>query len=170
MSATVSLLRLLWPFLKEMFLGDKTVMQAIRTNKMRVFLLFMVLGSFAMNLFVLPRTYEISAQYVELERAHKKLKAEGGDISKLTAELDQLKKEKDGLTKDLEEAKASQGTTDGQLRTAKQRNDFLAQQVTACQYELDHQPECKLTMTPQPKSNRYDSFRDQMERWRKEEE
>lgn len=170
MSATVSLLRLLWPFLKEMFLGDKTLTQAIRTNKTRVLLLFLVLGSFAMNLFVLPRTYEISAQYVELERAHKKLKAEGGDITKLTEEIAQLKTDKAQLTKDLDEAKGAQGTTDGQLRTAKQRNDFLAQQITACQYELDHQPECKVTMTNPPKSNRYDSFRDQMERWRKEEE
>lgn len=164
MSATVSLLRLLWPFLKEMFLGDKTVMQAIRTNKTRVLLLFLVLGSFAMNLFVLPRTYEISAQYVELERAHKKLKAEGGDITALTAERDQLKKE-------LDEAKATQDLSQTQIAKSKQRENYLSGQVTACQYELDHQPECKMTMSPQSaKSNRYDSFLQQMERWRKEEE
>lgn len=164
MSATVTTLRLLWPFLKEMFLGDKTVGQALKTNKMRVLLLFLVLGSFAMNFFVLPRTYEISAQYVELERAHKKLKAEAGDITALAAERDQVKKDLSSAQSTLDEVRT-------QLGKSKQREKLLSDQLSSCQFDLEHTPECKApTSSPSSRSNRYDLFREQMERLKKEED
>lgn len=61
---------LLWPFLKELFLGKKTLGEALKTNKGRVFLIFAIVGSFAMNVWLIPNVIRISADYVELKHRY----------------------------------------------------------------------------------------------------
>lgn len=79
MSASGFAIKYLWPFLKELVLGDKTVREAIRTNKMRVFVLLLIVCSFLVNFNAVPRLWEISASYVKLEKKYDKLLQEGGD-------------------------------------------------------------------------------------------
>lgn len=66
----VKTIRFLWPFLKEMILGDKTVRQALRTNLGRVLLIAVILLSIVANFFTIPRLLEISYAQVELKRRY----------------------------------------------------------------------------------------------------
>lgn len=158
MSATVTTLRLLWPFLKEMLLGDKTLSEAIKTNKMRVLLLFLILGSFAMNLFVVPRVFDISSQYVELEKEHKKLVDATKDVETLTADAqalrDELDKTKEGLV-----------AIQKNLQTTKSNEKFLTDQLALCK---STKPNCP-TAAPPVKNNRYEQYLKQLDRMNKEE-
>lgn len=63
-------LRFLWPFLKEMILGDKTLKEALKTNFWRVLLIVGIIVSIALNFFTIPRLLEISYAHVELKRKH----------------------------------------------------------------------------------------------------
>lgn len=165
MSAVVGTLKFLWPFLKEMVLGDKTMGQAIKTNKMRVLLLFLILGSFATNIVVVPRTYEISAQYLDLEREHKKAVDSGAENLKLS---DQVKDLEGRLS--LSQDSDKKNWTD--LEASRKRVGELVQQI---QDIIRNPPMCKpTTSTPAPPLNqprsRFDALRDDLERIRKEEE
>jgi hypothetical protein len=60
-------LSFLFPFIKEMVLGDKTVKEALKTNKTRVLVLVLILASFAMNFWLVPKIIRISAYAVSLE-------------------------------------------------------------------------------------------------------
>jgi hypothetical protein len=71
--SSFKLIALLFPFVKEMILGEKTIREAIRTNKMRVFLIGLILLSFFLNLVVIPKLVKISADYVMLDRRYKDL-------------------------------------------------------------------------------------------------
>lgn len=68
---------LLWPFLKELFLGKKTLREALKTNKGRVFLIVVIIGSVLMNLWLIPNIVRISTDYVELKHRYELLKTEG---------------------------------------------------------------------------------------------
>jgi outer membrane biosynthesis protein TonB len=63
----------LFPFIKEMILGEKSIKEALKTNKMRVFLIGLILLSFFLNMFTLPKLVKISADYVILDRKYKEL-------------------------------------------------------------------------------------------------
>jgi hypothetical protein len=65
---------LLWPFLKELFLGKKTLREALKTNKGRVFVILAVIGSVIMNVWLVPNTMRISLDYVELKHKYDDLK------------------------------------------------------------------------------------------------
>lgn len=67
------LLTFLFPFIKEMILGEKTIKEALKTNKMRVFLIGLILLSFFLNMFTIPKLVRISADYVILDRKYKEL-------------------------------------------------------------------------------------------------
>jgi hypothetical protein len=56
----------IWPFIKEMVLGDKTLKTTIITYKKRVLLITLIFISFGMNLFTIPRLFVISNQYLNL--------------------------------------------------------------------------------------------------------
>lgn len=158
MSATVTTLRLLWPFLKEMVLGDKTLSEAIKTNKMRVLLLFLILGSFAMNLFVVPRVYDISSQYVELEKEHKKLTDATKDVETLTVDIQALRTEL-GKTKD------DLATTRTNLQTSKSSEKYLRDQIELCK---STKPNCPATPAP-AKNSRYEQYLKQLDKMSREE-
>lgn len=70
---------LLWPFLKELFLGKKTLSEALKTNKGRVFLMAAIIGSVAMNLWLVPNIVRISTDYVELKHKYDDLKTTADD-------------------------------------------------------------------------------------------
>lgn len=65
---------LLWPFLKELFLGKKTLREALKTNKGRVFIILAIIGSVVMNIWLVPNIVRISADYVELKHKYDTLK------------------------------------------------------------------------------------------------
>lgn len=66
---------LLWPFLKELFLGKKTLREALKTNKGRVFIILAIIGSVVMNIWLVPNIVRISADYVELKHKYDTLKS-----------------------------------------------------------------------------------------------
>lgn len=74
------LITFLFPFVKEMLLGEKTIREALKTNKMRVFLIGLILLSFFLNMTVIPRMIRISADYVLLDRKYKDLE-EGKSVA-----------------------------------------------------------------------------------------
>lgn len=71
----VKILTFLWPFVKELTLGDKTLLEALKTNKKKVFFAAVVMLSFAINIFVVPKLVAISNSHVILQREHDALKA-----------------------------------------------------------------------------------------------
>lgn len=70
------LLPFIWPFVKELMLGDKTVMEAFKTNKKKVIMTALIMLSFAVNIFIIPKLITISGQHVMLQREHEKLQAQ----------------------------------------------------------------------------------------------
>ena len=66
----LKVLAFLWPFIKEMVLGDKTLKEAIRDNKKKVALAFFILASLGMNFFLIARIVVISQKYLELQKLH----------------------------------------------------------------------------------------------------
>lgn len=66
----LKVLAFLWPFLKELVLGKKTVKQAIKTNKWKVFLLCLISTSFVVNLLAVPRLLAIANDYVKLNKKY----------------------------------------------------------------------------------------------------
>ena len=67
---TLKIIGFLFPFIKEMMLGEKTLKEAIKTNKFRVVIIAGILLSIVVNLFAVPRLLAISAQHIELKRKH----------------------------------------------------------------------------------------------------
>lgn len=70
------LISLLFPFVKEMVLGEKTLREALKTNKMRVFLIFLIMFSFFCNIFFIPKLIRVSTDWVILEKKYKELQHE----------------------------------------------------------------------------------------------
>lgn len=66
-------IRFFWPFLKEMFLGGKTLREAARLHFGRLLFVLLFLGSIAVNAWLFPRLLDISLQLVELKRSHSAL-------------------------------------------------------------------------------------------------
>lgn len=70
------LISFLFPFLKEMMLGEKTVREAFKTNKMRVVMLGLILLVFFGFAVTVPKLIRISADYVMLERKYHTLETQ----------------------------------------------------------------------------------------------
>lgn len=66
------ILKFIWPFIKELVLGEQTLGQALKTHKLRVLLIALIMGSFVMNVFTVPRLISISADYIKLEKKYEK--------------------------------------------------------------------------------------------------
>lgn len=66
-------LKFLWPFFKELFLGDLSLKQAVQNHKLRVLGLGMVLMSVSLNMFTIPRLVTITRQHLELIRDYQEL-------------------------------------------------------------------------------------------------
>lgn len=59
-----------WPFLKEMILGEKTIRESLKSHKGRLLLIGVILASFGLNAFTIPKLIKISAAHVELQRKY----------------------------------------------------------------------------------------------------
>lgn len=68
-------LGLAWPFIKEMMLGDKTLVQALRSNKLRLVFMAVGIASMGLNYLTLPKLYSVSLEYKNLQKTYKELKA-----------------------------------------------------------------------------------------------
>lgn len=66
----IRILVLLWPFLKEMLLDDKTIPEAMSKNKLRLIVVFFIIGSVILNFFTVPRLVHISAEFVALKKKY----------------------------------------------------------------------------------------------------
>jgi len=74
-SVTLKVLRFLWPFVREMVLGEKTLPEAVKTNKGRVFIIGLIFVSFVTNLYIVPKVWSISSDYIDLKKTHEALLA-----------------------------------------------------------------------------------------------
>lgn len=66
----IKVLMFIWPFIKEMVLGEKTMTDAARDNKMKVVMIFILLASIGMNMFTIDRLWNISKEYLALKREY----------------------------------------------------------------------------------------------------
>lgn len=72
----VKLLPYIWPFLKDMILGRKTFMEALRDNKKKALLIFIVIFSLGLNFFMVPRTTRMAIDYLALDKKYKELQTQ----------------------------------------------------------------------------------------------
>lgn len=63
---TLSILRLLMPFIWEWMLGKQGLKEALRTNKRRVLVFLLVMASLGLNGFLTKRVVTLAAQNLEL--------------------------------------------------------------------------------------------------------
>lgn len=168
-----AILRFLWPFLKEMVLGDKTLTQALRTNKLRLLLLFAIIGSLGMNIWLTPRLFDISTQYIQLKIDHKKLEEDSKEFSGLKALNDQLKQNAIDDAKTISDQQATITTKDSRLTDLIGRNKLLLDTNSELAVALARctpgSASGAVTTPSGPKGTRYDSVRDLLEKMRKEE-
>lgn len=83
----IKLLPYIWPFLREMVLGRKTFLEAVRDNKKKAFFVALVIFSFGLNFVLVPRSSTLAMEYLALERKYKELEAQNkplGSSSKQT--------------------------------------------------------------------------------------
>lgn len=86
-SVTLKVLRFLWPFVREMVLGEKTLPEAVKTNKGRVFIIGLIFASFVTNLYIIPKVWSISSDYIELKKTHDALVAKSQNLAPLAANI-----------------------------------------------------------------------------------
>lgn len=66
----LKVLAFLWPFIKEMVLGDKTLKEAIKDNKKKVLLALLIMVSVGMNFFTISRLVVVSQNYINVEKKY----------------------------------------------------------------------------------------------------
>lgn len=81
----IKILQALWPFIKEMVLGERSLKQALTNNKKRVAFIVLVFTSIALNIVTLPRLFTIAKQHLALIK----------DMEKKDKEIEELKKPKE---------------------------------------------------------------------------
>jgi len=60
----------IWPFIKEMVLGEKSMREAARDNKMKVLLAIVLSCSLVVNIFSVNRLWTLSQEYLDLRKEH----------------------------------------------------------------------------------------------------
>lgn len=63
----MAILKILWPFVWEVLLGNQTVFQAIRTNKKRLLLFLMVIGMIFTTSWSMMRSVSLGRAYLDLQ-------------------------------------------------------------------------------------------------------
>jgi hypothetical protein len=69
------ILTTIWPFIREMFFGNKTMAEIIKDNKFRVLMLALITASMTLNYFLTSRTVAISRDYLVLKAEYEALKS-----------------------------------------------------------------------------------------------
>lgn len=82
----LKILSMLWPFIKEVALGDKTVMETFRTNKMKFVGIAIIVASLGLNYFAVSKIITISRDHIALMKKYKAM--ESSKKSPLTAEVE----------------------------------------------------------------------------------
>lgn len=103
------LLLYIFPFIKEMMLGKTPIKEAVMSHKRRLFLLVMIVLSFALNIFTVPRLFQLSTEFVSLNREYKKVeyiaqenKGLQGKVAKLETDNAALSEANANLVKKIE--------------------------------------------------------------------
>lgn len=78
------LLPYIWPFVREMVLGKKPLLIALRDNKKKLFFITLILISFGLNFVAIPRLVSMSMQYIALEKRYKELETKFNNINSST--------------------------------------------------------------------------------------
>jgi hypothetical protein len=63
----LKLVSLLFPFVRDMLLGESSLTYALKTNKRRVLLLFLLMFCFGWTVYSIPRLVEMATEQVRLE-------------------------------------------------------------------------------------------------------
>lgn len=74
------LLPFIWPFVKELILGNKTVAEAFKDNKKKVLLTGVIMASFAINIFAIPKLVSMASAHVILQREHDHLQTQYNEL------------------------------------------------------------------------------------------
>ena len=61
----IKLIGFIWPFIKEMVLGDKTVAETVHANKIKTLLLFIGGLSFLLNFIMVQRLVVLGKKHIE---------------------------------------------------------------------------------------------------------
>lgn len=67
MSSTLYIIRLVWPFLKELLLGGATLKEGMKTQKKMVFALFFICILTFLVVLIVPKFYQLSEAHKELQ-------------------------------------------------------------------------------------------------------
>lgn len=70
----LNVIKLTWPFFKEMIIGRNSLRYAMRKNRVKVLFFFVVMLSFVVNWITVPRLFMISSDYIKLEKEFKATK------------------------------------------------------------------------------------------------
>lgn len=89
----LNIIKLIWPFVKEMIIGKNSLRYAIRKNRIRVAFFFCVILSFVINWVTVPKLFIISANHVKLEQELKATRETMAGYVEDKALVDQAKEE-----------------------------------------------------------------------------
>jgi hypothetical protein len=67
------LIKPVWNFLREVILRNKSINDAFRTEKIRLILFCIVVSSISINVFLIPRVFQISKDYIDINKKYKDL-------------------------------------------------------------------------------------------------
>lgn len=76
----IKLLPYVWPFVREMVLGKKTIMEAIREHKKKVAFLMLIVFSFGTNFFTVTRLVTMSVDHLALDKKYKELESKYKEV------------------------------------------------------------------------------------------
>ena len=89
----LNVIKLLWPFIKEMIIGKNSLRYAIRKNRIRVAFFFAVILSFVVTWVTVPKLFMISANYIKIEQELKATRETMAGYAEDKAIVDQAKEE-----------------------------------------------------------------------------
>lgn len=112
-----NIVKLTWPFFKEMIIGKNSLRYAIRKNRVRVAFFFAVMLSFIVNWVVVPRLFMISSDYIKLEQELKATKETMAGYKDDKEMVDQSKIELLALRARVKELEGHQCTDPGPAPT-----------------------------------------------------
>lgn len=90
----------MWPFLRELVIGKKTIAEAAKSHTGRLILLIFILSSFGLNGWAVPKVIAISKKYLTLEKSYNKLSEESSKQAPSVQEINALKEEIEKLRKE----------------------------------------------------------------------
>lgn len=132
-------LAFVWPFLKEMLLGDKSISEALRSAKGKLAVAVFVTASIVLNAFTIPRLVEISSDYISLRKKHEDVLKE---VASLQEKVNQLVSTNPALQQTAKSEPALPPPQSGRKQTVSESQAFAIRRKYAKQaYEHMQQNE-----------------------------